>query len=300
MPMDKNISILIEKHQKEFNCYFKNLLESNLTKNKLSKAMLYGTLNGGKRIRPFLVFIFAKLTKLPSKQFLRVSAAVECIHSYSLIHDDLPSMDNDDYRRGKPSVHKKFNEALAILAGDSLHDIAFELLADKKTHKESDVRIQLIHELSLSLGSKGLVGGQSLDISYENRKINQSKILEMYKMKTAALFRFCCLAPFIMTSQSSNKLKFAKHYGNLFGLIFQIIDDYLDEESSFSKIGKTPGKDKKLGKSTLIQYMNKSDVIPYCESLITKFIEKHKKYFAEWEILQDLFFNITNVNKSKK
>ena len=129
--MKKDIHILINNHKKEFDDYFEDLLKSLLPNNELSQTILYGAFNGGKRIRPFLVETFAKFINIPRKHYFRVSAAIECIHAYSLIHDDLPSMDNDDFRRGKPSVHKAFNEAQAILAGDSLHDISFELLSDK-------------------------------------------------------------------------------------------------------------------------------------------------------------------------
>ena len=148
--MDKDIIFSINNHSKEFNKYFKILLHNYLSNNELSKAILYGTLNGGKRVRPFLVSIFSKLAKVPKKNYIRIASAIECINSYSLIHDDLPSMDNDDFRRGKLSVHKKFNEAQAILAGDSLHDIAFELISNKNTHSDSNIRIQLIHELSIA------------------------------------------------------------------------------------------------------------------------------------------------------
>ena len=152
--MLNNIETSIEGKKIKFNKYFKKLLCSYLSKNELSKAMLYGTFNGGKRIRPYLISTFSEIANLPAQNYYQLSAAVECIHSYSLIHDDLPCMDDDDYRRGKLSVHKKFNEAQAILAGDSLHDIAFEILSDKKTYLDSKVRINLIQYLSFVLGSR--------------------------------------------------------------------------------------------------------------------------------------------------
>ncbi len=130
--MSTDINTLVNQEKKDFNVYYRNLLKSNLSNDDLAKAMVYGSMNGGKRIRPFIVSVFAKIAKITKNNYLRLSAAIESIHSYSLIHDDLPSMDNDDYRRGKLSVHKKFNEAKAILAGDSLHDLAFEILSDKK------------------------------------------------------------------------------------------------------------------------------------------------------------------------
>jgi len=293
--MKKNIHILINNHKKEFDDYYEVLLRSLLPNNELSKTMLYGAFNGGKRIRPFLVETFAKFANIPKKHYFRVSAAIECIHAYSLIHDDLPSMDNDDFRRGKPSVHRKFDEAQAILAGDSLHDISFELLADKKTFYDSKVRINLIHYLSIILGSRGLAGGQSLDLIFENKKTKKNKIIEMYKMKTSSLFSFSCSAPFIMGEKNKKDIEFAKQYGNIFGIIFQIIDDFLDEVSNFDKIGKTPGKDKKQGKNTLIKHMKKKDVIPYCEKKALQFINNNKKYFYKWNILEDILFSIIEI-----
>ena len=286
------ISTSIQRHKIKFNKYFEKLLSSYLSKNELSKAMLYGTSNGGKRIRPYLISIFSKIVDLPKKNYYNLSAAIECIHSYSLIHDDLPCMDDDDYRRGKLSVHKKFNEAEAILAGDSLHDIAFEILSNKKTHQDPGIRIELVKLLSSTVGLNGLAGGQSLDLSFENKKINKTNIIKMYNMKTASLFRFCCMSPFIMTNQSLKKINFAENYGNKFGIIFQIIDDYLDEVGNYNKLGKTPGKDKKKGKSTLLQHLKKNKVSKYCENIANKFVIKNKFYFAKWKNLENLLLYI--------
>ena len=144
MPTD--INTLVNQEKRDFNVYYRKLLKSNLLNDELSEAIIYGSMNGGKRIRPFIVSVFANIAKIKKNNYLRISAAIESIHSYSLIHDDLPSMDDDDYRRGKLSVHKKFNEAKAILAGDALHDLAFEILSDKKTHNKSNIRIILIEK----------------------------------------------------------------------------------------------------------------------------------------------------------
>ena len=290
--MQNNINISIERHRIKFNKYFNSLLNSYLSKNELSKVMRYGTSNGGKRIRPYLINTFGKFVNLPKNSYYQLSAAVECIHSYSLIHDDLPCMDDDDYRRGKLSVHKKFNEAQAILAGDSLHDIAFEILSHNKIHKNAEIRIKLVKLLSSSVGLKGLAGGQFLDLEYENKKINKLEILKMYNLKTAVLFSFCCISPFIMTNQSAPKINFAKSYGKNFGLIFQIIDDYLDEIGNYKKLGKTPGKDKKSGKSTLLQHVKKDNVIKHCENIANQFIKENKKFFSQWSVLEDLLFYI--------
>ena len=291
--MDKNIRQSIENHKILFDKNFKKLLKSILSRNLLSKAMIYGALNGGKRIRPFLISAFSEIAGLPRKKYFRLSAVAECIHTYSLIHDDLPSMDNDDFRRGKPSVHRQFDEGQAILAGDCLHDIAFELLSEKKTHNDAEIRIKLVHLLSSVIGLNGLAGGQSLDLIFENKNTDKSKVLNMYKMKTGALFSFCCMAPFIIQKKSSKDLNFANQYGEVFGIIFQIVDDYLDEVGNFNKLGKTPGKDKKQGKSTILQYLKKDEIIPYCENISNQFIKKNKNYFSKWNILKDLLLCFT-------
>ena len=289
------INTLINKERKNFDNYFVKFLKSTLSKEKLSKAMFYGSMNGGKRIRPFIVSIFAKLANIKKQHYLRISAAVECIHSYSLIHDDLPSMDNDDYRRGKLSTHKKFNEATAILAGDALHDLAFEILANKKTHQDTKIRIQLIETLSKTLGFQGLAGGQSFDLLFEKTKIKKKDILKMYKLKTSALFSYCCSSAFIIGKKNKEELKFAEEFGNIFGLMFQIIDDILDETKDFKFLGKTPGKDKKQGKSTLISIMGKEVATKFCLNQIKQFKYKNKKYFKQYKILNEvLSMNLIN------
>ena len=158
----------INTQKKEFDLFYKKFLQNQLPRDfpedLLSKAMVYASINGGKRIRPYLVSVFSEIAKIKKVQSLRLSSAIESIHSYSLIHDDLPSMDNDDFRRGKPSTHKKFNEATAILAGDALHDLAYEIISNEKTSPDPNVRILLINKLSIATGSKGLAGGQSLDL----------------------------------------------------------------------------------------------------------------------------------------
>ena len=291
------INKLIKAQKKEFDVFYKNLLKSTLSKDLLSKAMIYASMNGGKRIRPFILSIFSDLAKIPKKQSLMLSSTIELIHSYSLVHDDLPSMDNDDFRRGKPSTHKKFNEATAILAGDALHDLAFEILTDIKIHKDSNVRILLINKLSKAIGFNGLAGGQSLDLQYENRTVSTTNILKMYKMKTATLFSFACAAPFILAKKDKEKIKFAEEFGNLFGLIFQITDDVLDEQEDFKHLGKTPGKDKKQGKSTLISLVNRKKIKNFCLNEIMKFKIKNKKIFENNKILDEIiYFNIKKIN----
>ena len=288
---------LINSEKKEFDKFYYNLLQNHLSKDLLSKAMIYGSINGGKRIRPFLVSIFAKLSQTRKINYLRLSAAIESIHSYSLIHDDLPCMDNDDYRRGKLSTHKKYNEATAILAGDALHDLAFEILSDKKTHSDSNVRIDLINKLAKAIGYKGLAGGQSLDLLFENKQNTMHNIIKMYKMKTAALFSFCCFAPFILEKKNIKEINFANNFGQLFGILFQITDDILDEEKDFLSLGKTPGKDKKQGKSTLISINNKTRLKKFCINEIEKFKKKNNFFLKKNPILLNLlYYNIERIN----
>ena len=201
---------LINKYKIEFNGRFKKLLRERLNNSTLSKAIYYGSNNGGKRIRPFLVNQASKIAKINDYDSFILSASIECIHSYSLIHDDLPSMDNDDYRRGKLSTHKKFNEATAILAGDALHDIAFELISSEFKNVSLKSNINIINYLSLCLGYNGLALGQSLDLEFENKKMNKNKILNMYLNKTGKLFEFSFASPFILANSKNYQIKFAK------------------------------------------------------------------------------------------
>ena len=273
------------------------ILQNHLSKDLLSKAMIYASMNGGKRIRPFLVSIFSELAKVKKRQSLRISTAIESIHSYSLIHDDLPSMDNDDFRRGKPSTHMRFNEATAILAGDALHDLAYEIISSEKTSSDSNVRISLINRLSIATGSKGLAGGQSLDLIFENKKIDFKKIIKMYEMKTAALFSFSCVAPYILAKKNIKEIKFANDFGKLFGIIFQITDDIIDQDQDFKIIGKTPGKDKAQGKSTLLSIVSKEELKKYCLKKIKNLQNKNKNFFLDNPILSKLiYFNLDKIH----
>ena len=271
-----NLNTLINTNKRKFDIKFKKLLKNKLDKSNLSNAIFYGSMNGGKRIRPFLVMESAKIAKISSNDAFIIASCIECIHSYSLIHDDLPSMDDDDYRRGKLSTHKKFNEATAILAGDALHDLAFELISGNLESKNNISKVKLINYLSLCIGHKGLALGQSLDLEFENKNISKNKILDMYSRKTGKLFEFSFAAPFILKNKSKEDIKFAQEFGMLFGLIFQIIDDLIDEIGTFKKIGKTPGKDAKQGKSTLLELIGEKEIIKLCKNKINFFIIKYE------------------------
>ena len=283
--------------EKKYQNFCKKLLKNKLDKSSLSNAIFYGSMNGGKRIRPFLVMESAKIAKISSNDAFIIASCIECIHSYSLIHDDLPSMDDDDYRRGKLSTHKKFNEATAILAGDALHDLAFELISGSFKNKNVISRLNLINYLSLCIGHKGLALGQALDLEYENKKLSKNKILDMYSRKTGKLFEFSFAAPFILKDKSKIEIQFAKDYGMLFGLIFQIIDDLIDEIGTFKKIGKTPGKDVEQGKSTLLKLIGEKQVTNLCNNKINTFIKKYKNKINQNPILVKMLkFGMDRLN----
>ncbi len=292
-----NLKTLINNNKNQFDKKFKDLLTNNLNNSILSKAMFYGCNNGGKRIRPFLVNQASKIASIDKNDSFIIGASIELIHSYSLIHDDLPSMDNDDYRRGKLSTHKKFNEATAILAGDALHDLAFTILSGNLKNNNYKSKLELINYLSLCIGHKGLALGQSLDLEFENKKINKRKILNMYLNKTGKLFEFSFSAPFILANSKKSEILFAKEFGSLFGLIFQVVDDFIDEIGTFKNIGKTPGKDIKQGKSTLLGLIGEKKVIDLCKDKINFFIKKHKNTLKKEDILIDLLdFGMDRIN----
>jgi len=196
---------------------------------RLVEAMRYAALGEGKRLRPFLVVESAALFDVPRERALRAGAALECVHCYSLVHDDLPAMDNDDLRRGKPSTHRAFDEATAILAGDALLSLAFEILSDPATHPEANVRIALTAQLAKASGMAGMLGGQMLDIS-------GGDIVQTQKLKTGALFRFACEAGAILAGADPAPLR---QYADNIGLAYQIADDLLDVHSTTSELDKT-------------------------------------------------------------
>ena len=284
------INKLIDRHKIEFDIFYKRILEAKLDNSILAKAMKYSSIKGGKRIRAFLVSEASKIVNLSKHNSMIISSSIESIHSYSLIHDDLPSMDNDDFRRGKPSNHRKYGEATAILAGDALHDFAFQLLSGNLNNIDEKKNIKLINYLSLCTGYEGLAGGQSLDLIYENKNISKKKIIEMYYKKTGRLFEFSFASPFIINKQSENRVNFSKNYGSLFGTLFQIADDFIDETNTFKEIGKTPGKDRKQGKRTLLSAIGKAGVRDYGIKIIEEFIKKYKREFFKNPILEKLLY----------
>ncbi|MBL8577803.1 MAG: polyprenyl synthetase family protein [Mesorhizobium sp.] len=219
---------------------------------KLLEAMRYGVLNGGKRLRPFLVIESAALFGADRAAALRIAAALECVHCYSLIHDDLPAMDDDDLRRGRPTVHRAFDEATAILAGDSLLTFAFDILADDATALPAERRASLVLALARAAGIGGMAGGQALDLEAERRQPDEGGIITLQAMKTGALIRFACEAGAVAAGASSADRERLAEFGSAIGLAFQLADDLLDVTADAATMGKATGKDAGAGKATLV------------------------------------------------
>lgn len=219
---------------------------------RLMAAIRHGVLNGGKRLRPFLVMESAALLGGDAQAALRVAAALECIHCYSLIHDDLPAMDNDDLRRGQPTVHKAFDEAGAILAGDSLLTFAFEIVASPQTPVDAERRVRLVAALARAAGFAGMAGGQALDLEAETNAPDEAGIIRLQAMKTGALIRFACEAgPLVAGAEEEDRERLGE-FGSAIGLAFQLADDLLDITASAAELGKATGKDAAAGKATLV------------------------------------------------
>ncbi|QKD01436.1 polyprenyl synthetase family protein [Mesorhizobium loti] len=219
---------------------------------RLMAAMRHGVLNGGKRLRPFLVMESAALFSADGEAALRVAAALECVHCYSLIHDDLPAMDDDDLRRGQPTVHKAFDEATAILAGDALLTLAFDIIAGEATMLPAERRVALVLALTRAAGAGGMVGGQKLDLEAEQTPPDEAGIIRLQAMKTGALIRFACEAGAIIAGASSEDRERLAEFGSAIGLAFQLADDLLDLTADASQMGKATGKDAAAGKGTLV------------------------------------------------
>lgn len=229
---------------------------------RLMEAIRYSSLGGGKRFRPFLVVECAALFEVPRQQALMAGAALECVHCYSLVHDDLPAMDNDDLRRGQPTAHKAFDEATAILAGDGLLTFAFDILSRPQTHSDAAVRIELVSALARSAGLGGMVGGQMLDLAAEGRfagatikRLGENEVRTLQAMKTGALLRFACEAGGMLGSATPLQRRALERYGSAVGRAFQIADDLLDLEGDPALVGKQTGKDAVAGKATMVDIL---------------------------------------------
>ena len=267
----------LNKVAKDTNTFLKNFITKQ-NKTDLINPMKYGLFPGGKKIRSKLIIDVGKIFNIKYRELIQIGAAVECIHAYSLIHDDLPCMDNDLIRRGKPSTHVKYGESTAVLAGNSLLTLAFEILSDKKLNINNSLKTRLIKELSLCSGHTGIAGGQFLDLHYEKKKKTIKKIIDMQIKKTGKLFSFCCFSPAIISNKNEKIIKEFKIIGEEIGLLFQIADDLIDISVSSKKVGKKTRKDKKKGKATFISLLGYKNTIIYAEKLKLKIQKKLKKY----------------------
>ncbi len=275
----------INKIARDTNKFLINYL-NNQKRTDLIKPMKYGLLPGGKKIRAKLIVDISKIFKSNYKNSIRVGAAVECIHAYSLIHDDLPCMDNDSLRRGKLSAHKKFGESTAILAGNSLLTISFEILSEKSFKISKTNRLKLIHLISKCAGHEGIAGGQFSDLYFEKKRVPVNKIIEMQIKKTGKLFSFCCLAPVIVSNNNKYFKKFEK-IGEEIGLLFQIADDLIDYNVSTKKAGKKTKKDFKMGKATLISLLGEKNTIKYADKLKLNIFKKLSVFGIRSKDLKD-------------
>ena len=235
--------------------------------------------------------------KVNYKSLIILGAAVECIHAYSLIHDDLPCMDNDSIRRGKPSTHVKFGESTAVLAGNSLLTMAFEILSHKDLNLSEQIKINLINKISESSGHLGIAGGQYLDLSFEHKKVSKKKIVDMEIKKTGKLFSFCCVAPLIIRKRTKQEINKFENIGADIGLLFQVADDLIDNKGSLLIAGKKTGKDKIKGKATLISLLGLKNTIKYANKLILKINNKIKKYGSNSNELSETLEYILNRDK---
>ena len=266
----------LKKLSKRVN-FFLNRYLSKFNSTELVVPMKYGLFPGGKKIRSKIIFDIGKIFKVKKKDLIVLASSVEAIHAYSLIHDDLPCMDDDSLRRGKLSTHIKFGESTAILAGNSLLTTAFEILSDKSFKVEDKIKSNLINFLSRCSGQLGIAGGQYLDLSYEKKKISLQKILNMELKKTGKLFEFCCVAPLIIKKNKNDLNSFSK-LGKDIGLLFQIVDDLIDFKGKTKSAGKKTKKDFKRGKATIISLLGYENTVKYVNKLKQNIFNKLKMH----------------------
>lgn len=264
------------------------LPETDLAEAHLYDAMRHGTLGGGKRLRPFLAMEAAFLFNVDSSRARRVAAAVEFIHCYSLIHDDLPAMDDAALRRGKPTVHKQYDEATAILAGDALLTLAFEVLSEPETHADPHVRCELVRSLAQAAGGHGMCGGQMLDLIGENEEFDLGTISRLQRMKTGKLMAFACESGAILGKADEPHRRALRNYAFDLGLAFQVTDDILDVEADPQDTGKDTGKDEQAGKSTFVSTMGKEQAKERAEMLVNQAVGHLWVFEGRAETLKEL------------
>ena len=275
----------LNKVAKDTNLFLKKFILKQ-KKTDLLIPIKYGLLPGGKKIRSKLIVDVGKIFNIDYRKLIQIGAAVECIHAYSLIHDDLPCMDNDRLRRGKLSTHAKFGESTAILAGNSLLTMAFEILSNPNLKIDYKTKINLISLLSKSAGHTGIAGGQYSDLKFERKKKTFKKIIDMQINKTGKLFSFCCMAP-VVISKKNKYISLFNFIGSKIGLLFQIADDLIDYTGSTKKAGKKTRKDSKKGKATLISLLGYRNTVKYGDKVKLEILNRIKKFGNKNKDLSD-------------
>ena len=275
-------------------------LKSFIKKQKRTELILpmsYGLFSGGKKIRSKILFDVGSIFNVNYNTLIKIGAAVECIHAYSLIHDDLPCMDNDSVRRGKLATHIKFGESTAVLAGNSLLTLAFEILSNKNINLNEKIKNNLINKISECSGHLGIAGGQFLDLSFEHKKVSKKKIIDMEIKKTGKLFSFCCTAPLIIKNKNKKEIKSFEKIGSNIGLLFQVADDLIDYRGSSKIAGKKTRKDEKQGKATLISLIGYNNAVKYAEQLSLNLKKGLKQYGSKSKNLNQTIDYILHRNK---
>ena len=286
----------LAKIAKDTNFFLKKFIK-NQSNSKLIPAIKYGLFPGGKKIRSKILLDIGFLLNVDYKTLIKIGAAIECIHAYSLIHDDLPCMDDDKTRRGKPSTHIKFGESTAVLAGNSLQTMACEIIASPNLKINEKIKINLIKKLSECSGHLGIAGGQYLDLSYEKKKVSKKNIIEMEIKKTGKLFSFCCAVPAIIKNKNNKEIKFFEDIGSNIGLLFQISDDLIDFKGDSKKAGKKTGKDQKKGKATLISLLGYNNAIRYCNKIILDINRKLRRYEPKTKYIKETLNYMINRDR---
>jgi farnesyl diphosphate synthase len=286
----------IKKVAEDTNIFLKDFIKRQ-KKTDLISPMRYGLFPGGKKIRSKVLVDVGLIFNADYKTLIKIGAAVECIHAYSLIHDDLPCMDNDRLRRGKLSAHVKFGESTAVLAGNSLLTMAFEILSNNSLRLNEKIKINLIKRISECSGHMGIAGGQFLDLSFEKKKISRNRIIEMEIKKTGKLFSFCCMVPSIIKNKDNKVIKLFEKIGSDIGLLFQIADDLIDYKGSAKKAGKKTKKDQKKGKATLISLLGYKNAIKYSNKIKFNILNNLKVYGKKTNNISQTIDYILNRNK---
>jgi len=263
-------------------------IDDKKPESKLIEAMRYAALSSGKRIRPFMVVSSAAIFGVSTQSAMRAAAAIEMVHCYSLVHDDLPAMDDDDLRRGLPTCHIKYDEATAILAGDALLTKAFEVLAEEETHSDPLVRAELVLGLSKAIGDEGMVGGQMLDLLAEQRELDMPEITRLQRMKTGMLIGISCEAGAILGKGSAQNRHALHAYAHDLGLAFQIVDDLLDVEGTAEEVGKKTGKDADAGKATFVSLLGLKRARNQADMLAEQAIQHLDLFEEKADPLRDL------------